>query len=152
MGKALADAYPAARRVFDEADEALGFSLSGLCFEGPEDQLKLTQNTQPALLTVSIAALAVLTQEGFAPQFVAGHSLGEYSALVAAGSFGLLPKAASDAAGEVSRWCLVAAVAALGMKTSFGALVKVGWRPVLLIVGETAWIGALVLVATLVWR
>ena len=86
MGKALSDTFPAARRVFDEADEALGFPLARLCFEGPEDQLKLTQNTQPALLAVSIAALAVLTQEGIAPQFVAGHSLGEYSALVAAGS------------------------------------------------------------------
>jgi [acyl-carrier-protein] S-malonyltransferase len=86
MGKALADTYPAARRVFEEADEALGFALSRLCFEGPEDQLKLTENTQPALLTVSIAAYAVLQENGWTPDFVAGHSLGEYSALVAAGS------------------------------------------------------------------
>jgi len=86
MGKALADAYPAARRVFEEADEALGFAISRLCFEGPEDQLKLTENTQPALLTVSIAAFEVLRAEGRAPDYVAGHSLGEYSALVAAGS------------------------------------------------------------------
>jgi len=86
MGKALADAYPAARRVFDEADEALGFPLSQLCFEGPEDRLKLTENTQPALLTVSTAAHAVLREHGLKPDFVAGHSLGEYSALVAAGS------------------------------------------------------------------
>jgi [acyl-carrier-protein] S-malonyltransferase len=86
MGKALADAYPAARRVFEEADAALGLAISRLCFEGPEDQLKLTENTQPALLTVSIAAFEVLTAEGMAPDYVAGHSLGEYSALVAAGS------------------------------------------------------------------
>jgi [acyl-carrier-protein] S-malonyltransferase len=86
MGKALADTHPAARRVFDEADEALGFAISRLCFEGPEDQLKLTENTQPALLTVSIAAFEVLREAGQAPDAVAGHSLGEYSALVAAGS------------------------------------------------------------------
>jgi [acyl-carrier-protein] S-malonyltransferase len=86
MGKALAETYPAARRVFEEADEALGFAISQLCFAGPEDQLKLTENTQPALLTVSIAAFEVLRGEGLAPDFVAGHSLGEYSALVAAGS------------------------------------------------------------------
>jgi [acyl-carrier-protein] S-malonyltransferase len=86
MGKALAETHPAARRVFEEADEALGFAISRLCFEGPEDQLKLTENTQPALLTVSIAAFEVLREAGLAPDFVAGHSLGEYSALVAAGS------------------------------------------------------------------
>ena len=86
MGKALADTYAAARRVFEEADEALGFAISQLCFAGPEDQLKLTENTQPALLTVSIAAFEVLRGEGMAPDYVAGHSLGEYSALVAAGS------------------------------------------------------------------
>jgi len=86
MGKALADAHGAARRVFEEADQALEFALSKLCFEGPEEDLKLTQNTQPALLAVSIAALAVLRENGFAPDYVAGHSLGEYSALVAAGS------------------------------------------------------------------
>src|SRR5580704_15702206 len=86
MGKSLTKTYPEARRVFDEADAALGFSLSRLCFEGPDDQLKLTENTQPALLTVSIAANAVLAARGIAPNYVAGHSLGEYSALVAAGS------------------------------------------------------------------
>jgi [acyl-carrier-protein] S-malonyltransferase len=86
MGKTLVDTFPAARRVFEEADDALGFAISRVCFEGPEDQLKLTENTQPALLTVSIAALAVLQERGAAPDFVAGHSLGEYSALVAAGS------------------------------------------------------------------
>ena len=86
MGKSLAEAYPSARQVFEEADAALGFPLSRLCFEGPEEALKLTENTQPAMLTVSIAAFRVLGENGFSPNFVAGHSLGEYSALVAAGS------------------------------------------------------------------
>jgi [acyl-carrier-protein] S-malonyltransferase len=86
MGKSLAEAWPVARQVFAEADEALGFSLSKLCFEGPDEALKLTENTQPALLTVSTAAFAVLREKGLQPDYVAGHSLGEYSALVAAGS------------------------------------------------------------------
>ena len=86
MGKSLADAFPVARAAFEQADDALGFSLSHLCFGGPEDQLKLTENTQPALLAVSIAAFRVLIEKGVKPHFVAGHSLGEYSALVAAGS------------------------------------------------------------------
>jgi [acyl-carrier-protein] S-malonyltransferase len=86
MGKSLADAYPEAARVFEEADDALAFPISKLCFEGPEDQLKLTENTQPALLTVSVAAWAVLKSKGTSPSYVAGHSLGEYSALVAADS------------------------------------------------------------------
>ena len=86
MGKELAEKYPVARAVFDEADRALGFSVSKLCFEGTEDELKLTANTQPAILTVSVAAGRVLAEKGIAPDFVAGHSLGEYSALVAAGS------------------------------------------------------------------
>src|SRR6059058_4070320 len=86
MGKDVAEAYPAARRVFDDIDAALGFPISRLCFEGPEDQLKLTENTQPALLTVSVAASEVLREAGVSPDFVAGHSLGEYSALVAGGS------------------------------------------------------------------
>src|SRR5579872_3355425 len=85
MGKALAETYPAARLVFAEADQALGFPLSKLCFEGPDEDLKLTHNTQPAMLTVSTAALAVLRENGIAADYVAGHSLGEYSALVAAG-------------------------------------------------------------------
>ncbi len=86
MGKALADAFPAARTVFDQADAALGFPISRLCWEGPEADLNLTENTQPAILATSIAALAVLRQQGVTADFVAGHSLGEYSALVAAGS------------------------------------------------------------------
>src|SRR6266851_4300808 len=90
MGKNLADNFSAARQVFEEADTALGFALSELCFHGPADQLQLTENTQPAILTVSIAALRALEAEGFPrPDFVAGHSLGEYSALVAAGSLSL---------------------------------------------------------------
>lgn len=86
MGKALAGAFPAAKSVFEQADDALGFSISALCFEGPDDRLRLTENTQPALLAVSIAAFRVLSELGYRPAFVAGHSLGEYSALVAAGS------------------------------------------------------------------
>lgn len=89
MGKALVEASPAAKAVFDEADEALGFALSALCFEGPEDELRRTANTQPALLTHSIAALRALEEAAgkpLAPGAVAGHSLGEWSALVSAGA------------------------------------------------------------------
>ncbi len=86
MGKLLSDAYPIAKRTFEEADEALGFSLSSICFEGSEEQLKQTEITQPALLTVSTAAARVLHEHNIEPTIVAGHSLGEYSALVAAGS------------------------------------------------------------------
>ena len=84
MGKDLADNFVAAREVFEEADEALGFSLSELCFEGPADQLQLTENTQPAILATSIASFRAMEAAGFPqPDFLAGHSLGEYSALVA---------------------------------------------------------------------
>src|SRR5246500_5502992 len=86
MGKELAEKYPVARSVFDEADKALGISVSKLCFEGTEEDLKLTANTQPAILTVSTAAYRVLEEKGITPDFAAGHSLGEFSALVAAGS------------------------------------------------------------------
>ncbi len=86
MGRALAAAFPACRDAFDEADAALGEPLSRLCFEGPDEQLTLTENTQPAILAVSIAALRHLATLGLAPAFVAGHSLGEYSANVAAGT------------------------------------------------------------------
>lgn len=86
MGKELADMYPSAKAVFDEADKALGFSISKMCFEGSEEDLKLTANTQPAILTCSIATYRVLEEKGLAPDFVAGHSLGEYSALVTAGA------------------------------------------------------------------
>jgi [acyl-carrier-protein] S-malonyltransferase len=89
MGKALVERFPIAKRIFSEADEALGFSLSTLCFCGPEADLKLTENTQPAILTVSIAVLRVLECEtSLRPTYVAGHSLGEYSALVCAGALG----------------------------------------------------------------
>lgn len=89
MGKALADAYPAAKAVFDEVDEALGEKLSGLIWDGEQDQLTLTQNAQPALMATSLAAMRALESEGVSmsvASFVAGHSLGEYSALAAAGS------------------------------------------------------------------
>ena len=86
MGRALYDAVPAAREIFEQADEALGSKLSSLCFDGPDEELRLTANTQPAILAASIAALKALEQHDLAADFVAGHSLGEYSALVAAGS------------------------------------------------------------------
>jgi [acyl-carrier-protein] S-malonyltransferase len=86
MGKALADAFPICRQTFDEADAALGESLSRLCFEGPDDQLTLTENQQPAILAVSIAAHRLAQSMGITPSYVAGHSLGEYSANVAAGT------------------------------------------------------------------
>src|ERR1700728_853214 len=86
MGKSLAENFEAAQECFEQADAALGFSLSKMCFEGPEEDLKRTEYQQPALLAVSMAAFAVLKVEAGEPDFVAGHSLGEYSALVAAGS------------------------------------------------------------------
>ncbi len=86
MGKELAAKYPVARETFDEADAALGYKLSQLCFEGPEDQLKLTETTQPAILTASVATWRVLRSKGIRPAYVAGHSLGEYSAHVVAGT------------------------------------------------------------------
>ena len=84
MGRELFDNHAEAREIFEEADRVLGFPLSALCFHGPEEQLKITENTQPAILTVSIAAYRVLRAKGLRPDVVAGHSLGEYSALVAA--------------------------------------------------------------------
>ena len=89
MGRSLHDAVPESRAVFDEADGALGFPLSRLCFEGPEDQLQLTTNTQPAILATSVAAARALAARGVEPEWVAGHSLGEYSALVTAGVLSL---------------------------------------------------------------
>jgi [acyl-carrier-protein] S-malonyltransferase len=88
MGKDLAEKYPVARRTFEEADDALGYRLSAVCFEGPEEQLRLTEITQPAILTASVAALRVLETRMPKPSYLAGHSLGEYSAHVAAGTFG----------------------------------------------------------------
>jgi [acyl-carrier-protein] S-malonyltransferase len=86
MGKELADKYPVARATFEEADKVLGFSIWSMCCEGTEDELKLTANTQPAILAVSVAAARVLAEQGITADFVAGHSLGEYAALVAAGA------------------------------------------------------------------
>jgi [acyl-carrier-protein] S-malonyltransferase len=86
MGKELAEQHSVARQTFEEADEALGYKLSRLCFEGPEDQLRLTEITQPAILAASVAAWRVLDEKGLKPGFAAGHSLGEYSAHVAAGT------------------------------------------------------------------
>ena len=86
MVKDLYEAYAVVREVFEEADDALGFSLTNLCFEGPDEELMKTYNTQPAILTASTACCRVLAQEGLTPDIAAGHSLGEYSALVAAGA------------------------------------------------------------------
>ena len=86
MGKELFDKYDVAKKMFAEADDALGFSIKKLCFEGPAEELKLTANTQPAILTVSVIADAVLKEHGISPEIVGGHSLGEYSALVSAGA------------------------------------------------------------------
>src|SRR5215475_13580241 len=94
MGREVAEKFPVARAAFDEANAALDFPISRLCFEGPEEDLKLTQNTQPAILTTSIALFRVLEEKGVRPDFVAGHSLGEYSALVAASAVKLSDAAA----------------------------------------------------------
>src|SRR5262245_35983593 len=98
MGLALCDGFPEARAVFEGADRALGFSISKLCFEGPAEDLQLTANTQPAILAASIAAFQALSSRGVQPDGVAGHSLGEYSALVAAGALSL-----EDAVGAVRK-------------------------------------------------
>jgi [acyl-carrier-protein] S-malonyltransferase len=89
MGREISERFPAARSPFDEADAVLDIAISRVCFEGTEEDLKLTENTQPAILTTSVALLRVLEEKGIRPDFVAGHSLGEYSALVAAGSLNL---------------------------------------------------------------
>jgi [acyl-carrier-protein] S-malonyltransferase len=98
MGRELCERYAASRAVFDEADRALGFPISRMCFEGTEDELKLTENTQPAVITASIAAFRALVENGITPNYVAGHSLGEYSALVATGGLSF-----SDAVSVVRR-------------------------------------------------
>ncbi len=95
MGADIAEKFPEAKVVFEAADEALGYSISKICFEGSEEELRLTENTQPAILTVSSALMAVITARSEArPEFVAGHSLGEYSAVVAAGGLGAAEAAA----------------------------------------------------------
>jgi [acyl-carrier-protein] S-malonyltransferase len=98
MGRELFENHPEARATFEEADRVLGFSISSMCFNGPEEDLRITENTQPAILTVSIAALRVLQSKGLQPAVVAGHSLGEYSALVASGALNF-----SDAVALVKR-------------------------------------------------
>ena len=97
MGRALYDAFPTARAVFDEADDALGFPLSAIIFDGPDETLKLTEHTQPAILTVSVAAARVLAEKGITPTLAAGHSLGEYSAHVIAGTFSFADAVRTDA-------------------------------------------------------
>src|SRR5580693_8807892 len=87
MGRELAERFPVAADTFAEADEALGFAISKLCFDGPEEELRLTENTQPAIMTVSVAAARVLEEQGVTPALAAGHSLGEWSAHVIAGTF-----------------------------------------------------------------
>lgn len=94
MGREAAQTYPSAQEAFNEVDSALGISISRLCFEGPEEALALTENTQPAVLTTSVALFRALEAHGVHPDFVAGHSLGEYSALVAAGALKLRDAAA----------------------------------------------------------
>src|SRR5580692_10388759 len=89
MGREVSEKFAGARAAFDAADAALDFPISRLCFEGPEEDLKLTENTQPAILATSVALFRVLEEKGVRPDFVAGHSLGEYSALVAAGALPL---------------------------------------------------------------
>ena len=98
MGRDLADAFPIARQTFEEANDALGYNLAELCFNGPEEQLRLTEFTQPAIFTVSVAALRVLAAAGATADYLAGHSLGEYSANVAAGAIDF-----ADGARTVSR-------------------------------------------------
>src|SRR3984957_11241993 len=93
MGRELASAFPVARQTFEEANDALGFDLAALCFQGPEDQLRLTEFTQPAIFTVSVAVLRVLSATGATADYFAGHSLGEYSANVAAGTIEFAPAA-----------------------------------------------------------
>ena len=113
MGKDVAEAFPAARRVFDDIDAAIGFSISQLCFEGPDDQLKLTENTQPAILAVSSAIHAVLEERGFTRRdVVAGHSLGEYSAIVSVG--GLTPPEAAQIVRMRGRFMQEAVPAGMG--------------------------------------
>ena len=91
MGRDLAEAFAESRQVFDQANAALGFSMSDMCYTASLEELKQTENTQPAILTVSIAAYRALEKRGVTPDFVAGHSLGEYSALVAAGGLDFQP-------------------------------------------------------------
>jgi [acyl-carrier-protein] S-malonyltransferase len=122
MGRDLADSFPVAAQTFAEADEALGFSLSKLIFEGPDEDLRLTENTQPALLTVSVAALRVLAQHGVEPALAAGHSLGEWSAHVAAGTLGFADAArAVKARGRAMQLAVPAGQGAMAAVLSLAA-------------------------------
>src|SRR6202007_2279378 len=133
MGKELAEQHAVARRVFEEADEALGYKLSQLCFEGPEEQVRLTEVTQPAILTASVAAWRVLDEKGLKPNFVAGHSLGEYSAHVAAGTFSF-----ADAVRIVrSRGQYMQEAVPLGVG-AMAAIVGMDWEKVTHICNEAA--------------
>jgi len=137
MGKALYDAYPAAKAVFDEVNDALGEKLSDVIFNGPEDQLTLTANTQPALMAVSLAAFAVLKDKGFdlasGAAYVAGHSLGEYSALAAAGTFSI-----GDAA-KLLRIRGSAMQAAVGVgEGAMAALLGLDWDTAAAVAAEAA--------------
>ena len=133
MGKDLAAAQPVARMVFEEADRVLGIRLSSLCFEGPDEELRLTANTQPAILTSSIAALRVLEAKGVRPDFVAGQSLGEYSALVAAGSL-----AFADALEAVRKRGLYMQEAVAPGEGAMAALIGIGFEIVQAICAEAS--------------
>ena len=122
MGRDLAERYPVAAQTFAEADEALGLALSRLCFEGPEEGLKLTENTQPAILTVSVAAWRVLAGQGVEPALAAGHSLGEWSAHVAAGTIGFADAVrAVKARGKAMQLAVPAGQGAMAAVLSLGA-------------------------------
>lgn len=136
MGKELAESEPVARRVFEEADRVLGMRLASLCFEGPEEELRLTVNTQPAILTTSIAVLRVLEARGARPDFVAGHSLGEYTALVAAGSLQF-----DDALGAVRRRGLYMQEAVPPGEGAMAALIGISIAAVYVLCSEAANLG-----------
>lgn len=122
MGRELAERFPVAAQTFAEADEALGFPLSRLCFEGPEEELRLTENTQPAILTASVAAARVLASHGVQPALAAGHSLGEWSAHVAAGTLGFADAVRSvKARGRAMQLAVPAGQGAMAAVLSLGA-------------------------------
>ena len=122
MCKDLVENHPAARHTFQEADEVLGYELSRICFEGPEQQLRLTEVTQPAILTVSVAALRVLSEKGMQADYVAGHSLGEYSANVAAGAIDF-----ADAVRTVRRRGQLMQQAVPAGEGAMAAILAAGW-------------------------
>lgn len=136
MGRELVEAYPVARQVFEDADRVLGIRLSSLCFEGPDEELRLTVNTQPAILTASIAALRALEARGARPDFVAGHSLGEYTALVAAGSLSF-----DDALGAVRKRGLYMQEAVPAGEGAMAALIGIDSETVRSICSEAASLG-----------